>query len=547
MAKGIPGLTRRSSRPNKQPRRATTHTVSQADIRGALGTIRDTDPRRTLKSRFLALLAIMGPGLIVMVGDNDAGGVATYSQAGQNYGTSLLWTLLLLIPVLVVNQEMVVRLGAVTGIGHARLIFERFGRFWGSYSVTNLFVLNFFTLVTEFIGISLALGYFGLSRFIAVPLAVVMLGAITLTGNFRRWEGFMYVFIFANFLVLPLLIFSHPHFPAIAQGTFVPHVQGGLKSEAVLLIISIVGTTVAPWQLFFQQSNVIDKRITSRWINYERVDTIVGAFVTVLGAGALIAITAFAFGGTPLQGAFSDAGGVASGLQHTLGDTAGAFYAIVLLNASLIGAAAVTLATSYAVGDAFGAHHSLHKSLKDAKLFYTSFMLCIALAGAIVLIPKAPLGLITQSVQALAGLLLPNATVFLLLLCNDRQVLGPWVNPRWLNAVASVIVAVLLTLSATLVITTLFSDLDVRVVVSVLGGLFFGGLCLGGVVALRRSARQAPQAPATVPREEWTMAPLALLERPSWSGARKAGMYMMGGYLLVTVALLIVKAIELAS
>jgi Mn2+/Fe2+ NRAMP family transporter len=313
------------------------------------------------------------------------------------------------------------------------------------------------------------------------------------------------------------------------------------------LIISIVGTTVAPWQLFFQQSNVIDKRITSRWINYERVDTIVGAFVTVLGAGALIAITAFAFGGTPLQGAFSDAGGVASGLQHTLGDTAGAFYAIVLLNASLIGAAAVTLATSYAVGDAFGAHHSLHKSLKDAKLFYTSFMLCIALAGAIVLIPKAPLGLITQSVQALAGLLLPNATVFLLLLCNDRQVLGPWVNPRWLNAVASVIVAVLLTLSATLVITTLFSDLDVRVVVSVLGGLFFGGLCLGGVVALRRSARQAPQAPATVPREEWTMAPLALLERPSWSGARKAGMYMMGGYLLVTVALLIVKAIELAS
>ena len=150
------------------------------DIRGALGTIRQSDlaPRRSWRARLLTLAAVMGPGLIVMVGDNDAGGVATYSQAGQNYGTSMLWTLFLLIPVLIVNQEMVVRLGAVTGVGHARLIIERFGRFWGAFSVGDLFVLNFLTIITEFIGISLAANFLGLSPLIAVPLAAALLIAV---------------------------------------------------------------------------------------------------------------------------------------------------------------------------------------------------------------------------------------------------------------------------------------------------------------------------------------------------------------------------------
>src|SRR5689334_23823500 len=144
------------------------------EIQGAFGTLRDQDARRGLRSRLLALLAIIGPGLIVMVGDNDAGGVSTYAQAGQNYGTSLLWVLLLLVPVLIVNQEMVVRLGAVTGVGHARLIVERFGRFWGWFSVGDLFLLNFLTIVTEFIGISLAMSYLGVSAYLSVPIAAVL-------------------------------------------------------------------------------------------------------------------------------------------------------------------------------------------------------------------------------------------------------------------------------------------------------------------------------------------------------------------------------------
>ena len=518
------------------------------DIRGALGTIRmhDSGERHGWRSRAMALLAIMGPGLIVMVGDNDAGGVATYAQAGQNYGTSLLWVLLL-IPVLIVNQEMVIRLGAVTGVGHARLIFERFGRFWGAFSVGDLFLLNFLTIVTEFIGVSLALGYFGVSKYLAVPIAAAVLVAITSTGSFRSWERFMYVFVVANFLVIPLLILAHPGAGDIVHDTFVPSIRGGASSTAVLLIIAIVGTTVAPWQLFFQQSNIIDKRITPRWINYERADTVIGAFVVVIGAGALIAVAAFAFGGSSDFGHFSDAGAVASELAARLGSSAGTFFAIVLLNASLIGAAAVTLATSYAFGDVFGAKHSLNRGPLDAKLFYASFTAMVTAAAGVVLIPGAPLGLITTSVQALAGVLLPSATVFLLLLCNDREVLGPWCNAPWLNAVASVIVGVLVELSLILMASTLFPGVNVTQLFLYLSLAFVAILAAMAGFALRNRPGAVVEV-AKVSKERrsmWTMPPLALLERPVWSPGRRAGMLLLRGYLVVAVLLLIVKTVQL--
>jgi len=519
------------------------------DIRGALGTIRmhDTGERHGWRSRVMALLAIMGPGLIVMVGDNDAGGVSTYAQAGQNYGTSLLWVLLLLIPVLIVNQEMVIRLGAVTGVGHARLIFERFGRFWGAFSVGDLFLLNFLTIVTEFIGVSLALGYFGVSRYVAVPVAAVALIGITSTGSFRSWERFMYVFVLANFLVIPLLVLAHPNVGEMVHHTFIPSIRGGAGSTAVLLIIAIVGTTVAPWQLFFQQSNIIDKRITPRWINYERTDTVIGAFVVVIGAGALVAVTAFAFAGTPAFGHFADAGAVAHELARHIGSEAGTFFAIVLLNASLIGAAAVTLATSYAFGDVFGAKHSLNRGPLDAKLFYASFSVMVAAAAGVVLIPGAPLGLITTSVQALAGVLLPSATVFLLLLCNDREVLGPWANAPWLNAVASVIVGVLVELSLILMASTLFPSVNVGQLFVYLTLALVAALAAAGVYAFRSRPGAAVQV-EKVSRERratWTMPPLALLERPRWSPGRKAAMLLLRSYLVVAMVLLIVKTVQL--
>jgi NRAMP (natural resistance-associated macrophage protein)-like metal ion transporter len=527
-------------------------TAHVGDIQGAFGTIRQhEEAHRTWRARGLALLAIIGPGLIVMVGDNDAGGVATYSQAGQNYGTSLLWVLLLLIPVLIVNQEMVVRLGAVTGVGHARLINERFGKFWGAFSVGDLFILNFLTIVTEFIGVSLALGYFGISQYIAVPVAAAALIGITATGSFRAWERSMFVFVFANFLVIPLFFMSHPRASPMAHHFFIPGVQGGFNSASVLLIIAIVGTTVAPWQLFFQQSNVIDKRITPRWINYERLDTWIGAFVVVIGAAALICVSAFAFQHTPYFGNFTDAGGTARGLEKELGGVAGAFFALVLLNASLIGAGALTLSTSYAFGDVFNMKSSLHRTFADAKLFYGIFSVLIAGAAAIVLIPGAPLGVITEAVQALAGVLLPSASVFLLLLCNDREVLGPWRNPLWLNALASVIVSTLVLLSLILMATTLFPSIDVTTVALVGGVVLAAGLLAFGSATLRSrrgaAAVTVVETGPTIPKQQWTMPPLTLLSRPEWSTGRKVAMLTLRGYLLMSMILLIVKAVQLGG
>ncbi len=531
------------------PTSAVLDEAHLGDIHGAFGTIRlsDVAPRRTWRRRLLTLAAIVGPGIIVMVGDNDAGGVSTYAQAGQNYGYSLLWTLVLLIPVLIVNQEMVVRLGAVTGVGHARLIKERFGRFWAWFSVGDLFLLNFLTIATEFIGVSLAGQYFGLSQYIVVPVAALILIGITVTGNFRRWERAMFVFVGASLLVFPLVVLSHPHPGAAMKGFVLPSVQGGFTSDAALLIIAIVGTTVAPWQLFFQQSNVIDKRITPRWLEYEKADTIIGAFVVVVGAACIMMASASAFTGTADFGKFDSALTIARGLSSHISPLVGSIFALLLFDASIVGASAVTLATSYAFGDIFGLRHSLHRGFREAKVFYGSYTGMVALAAAIVLIPRAPLGLITTAVQALAGILLPSATVFLVLLCNDRAVLGPWVNKPWLNAVAGFIVSVLLVLSLVLVITTVIPSIDVTKLVIVLSSVMAVALVGGGIWLWisQRGSKPVPQV-SRAERENWRMPALALLERPPMSLARRVAMLTLSGYLVLAIILLAVKAVELA-
>ncbi len=533
-------------------RTAVLDSAHLGDIEGAFGRISlsETDHPRTWKTRLLTLLAIVGPGIIVMVGDNDAGGVATYAQAGQNYGYSLLWVLLLLVPVLIVNQEMVVRLGAVTGVGHARLINERFGRGWGWFSVGDLFLLNFLTIVTEFIGISLAADYFGISKYIVVPISAVALVAIMASGSFRRWERAMFGFIAITLLQIPMLLMSHPQWGQAAKAFVVPSISGGISSDAVLLIIAIVGTTVAPWQLFFQQSNVVDKRITPRFMAYERADTVLGAFVVIVGATALLMTGDWAARSTNSVGNFTDAGAIAQLLgQHS--HTLGSFFAIMLMDASIIGAAAVTLATSYAFGDVFGLKHSLHRGFADAKQFYLSYTAMVVFAAAIVLIPGAPLGLITTAVQALAGLLLPSASVFLLLLCNDPQVLGPWVNRPWLNWVAGLIVGTLLLLSGILMATTLFPKIDVVTVASYLA-IALVVLAVAAVPVLRWTSRRQPAPPPPplpargVDRNTWRMPPLTLLEPVVWSAGTRLGMIALRGYLVLGALLLVVKAVQVS-
>jgi len=535
--------------PRLVPTSAVIDEAHVGDIHGAFGTIRlsDVAPRRTWRRRILTLAAIIGPGLIVMVGDNDAGGVSTYAQAGQDYGYSLLWTLVLLVPVLIVNQEMVARLGAVTGVGYARLITERFGRSWGWYSVGNLFLLNFLTISTEFMGVTLGAEYFGFNRYIVVPLAAILLIAITLSGNFRSWERAMFLFLFASLLVIPLALLSHPSPGAVLTGFLVPDVYGGFTSNAALLIIAVVGTTVAPWQMFFQQSNVVDKRITPRWLEYEKADTVLGAVVVVIGAAAIMMATASAFTGNSDFGHFTDAYGVARGLHLHISPVVGAIFALLLIDASIVGASAVTLTTSYAFGDMFGRGFSLHRGFREAKLFYGMYAAMVVLAAAIVLIPHAPLGLITTAVQALAGILLPSTTVFAVLLCNDRAVLGPWINRPWLNVLAAIIVGTLLLLSLILVISTVVPSVDVTVLLKLLAPVILIVIAVGGVVMWWGSRRAQPIPPASrSEREGWRMPALALLERPRSSPLRRFAMLLLGSYVAFAVILLAVKAVQIA-
>src|ERR1700678_1201199 len=523
---------------------------SYDEIRGALGTLRQSDvgPRTGWAHRLRTLLAILGPGLIVMVGDNDAGAFSTYAQAGQNYGTTLLWTLALLIPVLYVNQEMVLRLGTITGVGHARLILERFGKFWGAFSVIDLFILNALTLVTEFIGIILAAGYLGVPKLVAVLLAAGVILAAAFTGSFRRFERIAVTFCAGSLLLIPLFLFSHPSGAQMAHVFAVPHLPGGSGQMAtvMLLIIGIVGTTVAPWQLFFQQSYVVDKRITPRFIRYEKVDLSIGTVIVVLGAAAVIGATAAAFAGTAAAGHFTDAAGLAHGIAAHAGRVAGVVFAVALLDASIIGAFAVSLSTAYAVGDTLGLKHSLHRGFRQAKGFYAIYGVLIAVAATIVLIPGVPLGVIIEGVQALAGVLLPAATVFLLLLCNDRAVLGPWVNRRGTNMFTSAVVAVLVTLSVVLVASVLFPGITEGQILSIFLACVVASVAAGGWALIRSLRGHSSVEVDRRDRENWRMPPLNMLTKPSMSTGRKIGLTVLRSYLAIAMVLVIVRIVQLS-
>jgi NRAMP (natural resistance-associated macrophage protein)-like metal ion transporter len=535
-------------------RSAVLDSAHLGDIKGALGTIahHDTAPRTSWWARFRTLLAILGPGLIVMVGDNDAGAFGTYTQAGQNYGTTLLWTMLLLVPVLFVNQEMVLRLGAVTGVGHARLIFERFGKFWGAFSVVDLFILNALTIVTEFIGITFVLDFFGLSKIAGVCIAAALMMAAVSTGNFRRFERFAVVLCLLSLLLVPVLVSIHPPVSQMARDFFIPNWPAHSKlSDVMLLVIGIVGTTVAPWQLFFQQSYVVDKRITPRFMKYEKADLWIGIVFVLIGAVAMISFSAALFDGRPEFGNFTDAGGIIAGLEKYAGRTSAVLFAVALFDACIIGAAAVSLSTAYAIGDVFKIRHSLHRGVSDAKGFYLVYFGIVAAAAAIVLIPGSPLGLLTEAVQTLAGVLLPSATVFLLLLCNDRAVLGPWVNSKRLNLFTGAVIWVLVMLSIILTASVMYPDMTGETILDMLvGGTVLAISGYAVTVGIRRLRRE-PGEPAAVQaypkdaRKAWRMPPLEELPAPNLTLAKRIWMGVLRGYLVLAVGLVVVKVVQM--
>jgi Mn2+/Fe2+ NRAMP family transporter len=448
---------------------------------------------------------------------------------------------------------MVLRLGAVTGVGHARLIFERFGKFWGAFSVIDLFLLNALTIVTEFIGISLALDYLGLNKIAGVIVSAGLVIAAASTGDLRRFERFSMVLVFGSLLLVPILILAHPPLSQIAHDFVVPQIPATDKmSDLMLLIIGLVGTTVAPWQLFFQQSYVIDKRITPRFIRYERLDLWLGIALVFVGAVAIIAFTAQAFVGTPDFGNFSDAGGIAVGLEKYAGRAVGVMFAVALIDAAMIGAAAVSLSTAYAIGDVFSARHSLHRPVTEAKGFYAVYGFLIILAAGIVLTPNAPLGLLTVAVQTLAGVLLPSATVFLLLLCNDKPVLGPWVNNRWLNWFTGAVIAALVVLSVILTVSVLFPD---AATAQTILGILTGGSVAAAIIALvimalsqnGKAQRAAHEADTTaLDRHTWRMPPLASLAPAKLSLAAKTWIGILRLYLVVAGGLVLARIVWLA-
>jgi Mn2+/Fe2+ NRAMP family transporter len=389
---------------------------------------------------------VFGPGLIVMEADNDAGAVSTYVQAGAQYGTHLLWLLLLLLPICYFIQEMVVRLGIATGQGHAAMIYRRFGKWWGRFSLADLLLLNFLTLVTEFAAIALVLDKLGIDPRLGVPMAGVALTALVLTGSYRRWERIVVFLCLLDLAWFAVALRVHPTVREVVHNTIVPSLPvNGLNAGWLFLVIAIVGTTIAPWQLFFQQSCVADKRLRFSDLGWARLDTLVGAVFTILVAGCMMLAGNAAF---RVHLDFTDPAQMAMQLAGVFGPFLKNAILLLMMNAAVLGTTTISLSSAWAYGEVRGWPHSLQKPLREAPGFYAVYALCVMAAAGLVLIPGAPLQLIILSVQVLAGLMLPSAIIFLQLLLNDKEVLGErFANKRWNNVVNWSIVILLFILS----------------------------------------------------------------------------------------------------
>ena len=402
--------------------------------------------RSAWQKHVLTFMMVFGPGLIVMEADNDAGAVSTYMQAGGQYGLHLLWLLVVLLPICYFVQEMVARLGIATGKGHAAMIYERFGKWWGRFSLIDLLAVNFLTLITEFAAISLALNALGVSPYVSVPIAALGLTLMVVTGSYLRWERIVIVLCLMDLIWFGLAYVVHPDWGTVARNTVVPGLpSGGVTSGLVFLVIAIVGTTIAPWQLFFQQSCVAEKRLRFSDLKWARLDTFIGATFTVLVAGAMMLVGNYGYQhGIP----FRDPAQFAGAILPTAGHFARNGILLLMVNAAILGTTAISLASAWAYGEVKGWEHSLHKKLWEAPGFYATYIACVGAAAAIVLIPQVPLQLVIISVQVFAGLILPSAIIFLQLLLNDHALLGDrWVNRPWNNWINWTIIVVLFALS----------------------------------------------------------------------------------------------------
>ena len=415
--------------------------------------------KQNWRTRLALGLALIGPGVLVMLGDNDAGGVVTYAQTGATYGLGIFLPMMILLGfVAYVVQEMTVRLGAVTRRGHAELIWKRYGAFWGWFSLIDLVVANVLTLMTEFIGIRLGGQALGLSPWLTVPASLAFITYVLVFLRYWTWERISLFIAVFNLIFVPLALFSHPNWHAVAQA-FAGHgwiVPGGLLSVTFLVLVSAnIGTTIAPWQLFFQQSCVVDKGLLPQDIRAGRRDLMLGVLGMVLVAMAIIILAAQTLKGLPnVQNLDADA--VLGAIRSKLGDGMMALFALGLMEAGLIASIVITASTAWAVGEAFEIDRSINASPRQALGFYLPAIAGTALAAIAVLSPGLPLGFLNISVQVLATVFMPAAMLFLLMLLNDRELMGEHVNSARRNMASVAIMAGLITCNVLYGIATLF-------------------------------------------------------------------------------------------
>jgi Mn2+/Fe2+ NRAMP family transporter len=394
------------------------------------------------RSRLLWLL--IGPGVLVFLGENDAPSMLSYSADGARFGIGFFIPFIVLTFLMgYIVQEMTVRLGAVTHRGHAELIFDRFGKFWGFFAMGDLVLGNFLTLVTEFIGVRAGLGFFGIRPGIAVGGAlVIVFGAIT-TGRYWTWERITMGLAIFNGLFVPAAILAHPDWHGVGHSllTWMP-LPAGNRYEILVLILATVGATVTPWMLFFQQSAVVDKGMQPRDISAGRFDTLLGAVLAAVFAIAAVLATVPLFHHGITAGDFQ-AAQFAEAIEPWIGHIGASLFALGIFEAGIVAAITISTSSAYAFGEVLQTGHSLNRPLREAWPFYLTLLGSACAAAALVLVPRFPLEFVVLTVNVIAVLAMPPALAFLLLLVNDREVMGEHVNGVWAN-VAGVVVAVLL-------------------------------------------------------------------------------------------------------
>jgi NRAMP (natural resistance-associated macrophage protein)-like metal ion transporter len=421
-----------------------------------------------LRVRLFLLLTILGPGVITMIADNDAGGISTYAVTGSKYGFNLLWVFFILVPMAYYIQEMTVRLGAVTKRGLAEAIFDGFGPFWGWFSIVDLAIVNWLTLVTEYIGMMAAMSIFGIPPWITFIAVTLILMAVVITGKYWTFEKITLLFCGFNFVYIPAAFWAMktadaPPWSAVLSGFYNPSFPGGFSADLLFVIMANIGTTITPWQIFFQQSAVVDKGLDIKDVKFGKMDTFAGSFLTGFVAVFIIITTAAAFyyhqPPITVEDARQTADAIVPLLPHGKGVWASILFAVGLFDAGFLGALCISLSTSWAVGEVFGWAHSLNKGVKEGLWFYVIYCFCLATSGAVVLIPGAPLIAITMFVQVVAVTLLPAALLFLILLLNDEPLMGEHRNTRWQNVANWSITLFVIVMSSVFGISVLFPGL----------------------------------------------------------------------------------------